>query len=111
MTTDVYLTYNAAVARVVAVVAFVVAAGLFSVPFILGYYECSECGTDADCRQGLSCRPFSDGQRRCVRRESTCVAGHITTGKTWYHIGAVAAAIVGAYAVWLSRAGSSPPPE
>lgn len=95
--------------KTVAIVAFVVAAGLFSLPFILGEYDCSECSTDADCRGGRACRPFSDGQHRCVSRESMCRPGHVTTGRTWYHIGAVAAGIVGAYAVWLSRAGGSPP--
>jgi hypothetical protein len=98
------------VTRVVAIVAFVVAAGLFSVPFILGHDDCAECSTDADCRAGRRCRPFSDGQNRCVSRESTCRPGHVTTGSTWYHIGAIAAALVGAYAWWFSRAGKGAPP-
>jgi hypothetical protein len=94
----------------VAIVAFVGAAVLFGMPFVLGQYECYECTTDADCRKGHSCRPFSDGQRRCVSRESMCKPGHVTAGKTWFHIGAVALGIVGAYAWWFSRAGASAPP-
>jgi Cys-rich repeat protein len=96
--------------RVAAVVAFLVAAGLFGMPFVLGLYECAECSTDADCPKGQSCRPFSDGQSRCTRRESMCQPGHITTGKTWWTVGAVAAGIVGAYLWWLGSAGKNAPP-
>jgi hypothetical protein len=39
-------------------------------------YECAECDSDADCDDGMRCRPFDDGESRCVERELLCRQGH-----------------------------------
>ena len=91
--------------KIVAAVAFAIAGVLlFVVPWCNERaYECSECSSSADCAEGLSCRPFNDGQSRCVNDKYVCQEGHIDTGGTWSHMGAIVALLVGAGAISSRR--------
>lgn len=84
---------------VLIIVALVAVAGLAAYWFVFAQdFECAECTTDADCGAELRCRPFEDGQSRCVDEELTCTEGH-TRMPEWSRAVLYGALVVGGMAL------------
>lgn len=84
--------------RAVQIGALVTGAALFITSMALSSrMECAECTSDADCEQPLRCRPFDDGQPRCVNEAWVCEQGHVQL-PGWVHGVLVGVLTVGALA-------------
>ena len=84
---------------IVAAVAVAAAVGIYiTAELRASGFECAACETDADCDEGLSCRPFDDGKKRCSGRELICREGHVKW-PFWLHGPLVASIVVFVFAI------------
>lgn len=65
-------------------------------------FECAECATDVDCEAPYRCRPFDDGQPRCVDGAWVCTEDHVRL-PGWAQGVLVGVAAVGALAFAWER--------